>query len=373
MTLFDLIEILRSARSFPKRLALRGDLLNALFRPPVPALACGFANRTTPIRHFLPEVLEHFSQSTLLTPPASPAHSDSAQTHPTQGLSFRALLLLDGSPHPTDLRSAIGRSLLDLPVEPNRSILTLWQDHAQELASALRLPRLPIRVIADYSTLAPSSSRTSKTVPVHLQRDPTPLRGAGGLLRDVTTRYDDADSILVASAAQILLQPLTHIAASLAAASDDFALAHSADGLPVTLMALRCRCLHPISPVGFIDLKEQALPLIARHHDVRVLRSADPLALPIRTLSHYIRALHCYHRNKEEPSTSDPFAEDWRPTFSIAEPGASVAPSARLFDSVVLQGGKVGPNSVVVRSVVCAGAQVAAGRFVTDSLITPGA
>ena len=55
-----------------------------------------------------------------------------------------------------------------------------------------------------------------------------------------------------------------------------------------------------------------------------------------------------------ETVATDPLAEDWRPSFAIAEAGAEVDQTARVHDSVVLAGGVVEAGAVVVRSVVAA-------------------
>ena len=55
------------------------------------------------------------------------------------------VVLLGGAIRPTRLSTAIGRSLLDLPLEDGRSMLWHWRDHAMELRRAIGLGMLPIR------------------------------------------------------------------------------------------------------------------------------------------------------------------------------------------------------------------------------------
>jgi hypothetical protein len=98
-------------------------------------------------------------------------------------------------------------------------------------------------------------------------------------------------------------------------------------------------------------MKEQALPIIASSYDVRVVQCRRPTGLSIRTLSDYIAALRALHQPIRATAT-DPWAEDWKSTFAIVEPGAAVSPSARIHDSVVLAGASVEAGAVVVRSVV---------------------
>jgi hypothetical protein len=116
-------------------------------------------------------------------------------------------------------------------------------------------------------------------------------------------------------------------------------------------MLVTCRALRLIPKTGFVDMKEQALPSIASKYDVRVVQCRRPTGLPIRLLSDYVAALRALHQPVRGAST-DPWAEDWKSTFAIVEPGATVAASARIHDSVVLAGGIVETGAVVVRSVV---------------------
>jgi NDP-sugar pyrophosphorylase family protein len=117
-------------------------------------------------------------------------------------------------------------------------------------------------------------------------------------------------------------------------------------------------------------MKEQALPLIATQFEVRVVRRRRPTGLPIRSLEAYIQALHYYHRRRGgKPVNTDPLAEDWTPSFSLVEPGATVDSSARIHDSVVLSGGCVEPGAVLVRSIVCPGAIVRRDRTAVDQII----
>ena len=70
--------------------------------------------------------------------------------------------------------------------------------------------------------------------------------------------------------------------------------------------------------------------------------------------------------------TSDPFAEEWKSTFSIIEPGAQADPTARIHDSVVLRGGRVEAGATLVHSVVCVGGVVRRKQMVTDRVIVGG-
>jgi hypothetical protein len=117
-------------------------------------------------------------------------------------------------------------------------------------------------------------------------------------------------------------------------------------------------------------MKEQGLPLIASKYDVRVMRRRRPTGLPIRSLADYVQALRLHHREKgDRNASSDPLAEDWGPTFSLVEEGATVDASARIHDSIVLRGANVEPGAVIVRSLIGPEATVSRDQITVDRLI----
>ncbi len=94
---------------------------------------------------------------------------------------------------------------------------------------------------------------------------------------------------------------------------------------------------------------------------------------PIRTLSDYVAALRDLHRTDGQMRTAgfEGLAEDWRSTFAIVEPGATVAATARVHDSVVLAGATVEAGAVLVRSLVAPNATVRKDRKTVDQCVTP--
>ena len=284
---------------------------------------------------------------------------------------LRAVVLLAGSVRPNALRRAVGRFLLELPLDAERSIMDLWHEQLTDMADRLALPQVPVRVVVDRTTIAPQHNPWNGRCAVRFEKDPLDYRGTGGLLRDLATQYDPDDYLLIANAAQILLEPMASIAESLAEQGAGLALACREDGSPTGIMLVRCGCLLSIPQVGFVDLNEQALPAIAREHDVRVSRGSRMGGLPIRTLSDYLAALRQYRRYSGQKAGSfpDPFDEDWQATFGIIESGAQVDPSAVVHDSVVLSGGRVEAGGLLVRALVCPGGVVAEGSSAIDCLV----
>jgi hypothetical protein len=182
----------------------------------------------------------------------------------------------------------------------------------------------------------------------------------------------------VANAAQILLEPLPAIAKALKKGGGEVGVVAHEDGTPSGVMLISGAALRFIPETGFVDMKEQALPLIASCLDVTVVSRRRPTGLPVRSLSDYIMALRHYHGRKAgQKGSNDPLAEGWRPVFSLIEPGAIVDPNARVHDSVVLRGGRVEQGAVVVRSIVtCEGVlrkdRTAVDQFVSSSFKKSG-
>jgi len=283
---------------------------------------------------------------------------------------LRSVVLLGGSVRQTELASSIGRSILDLPVDESGSILNHWLSHATELARYAELTSLPVQALVSRTTPEPTSASARHAGAFRVLRDQADYRGTGGALHDLARELDDDDLVLVANAAQLLLDPLSVIAAALDRKRGDVCLISHHDGTPSGVMLVRCKTLRVIPPTGFVDMKEQALPLIARQFDVKVMHCRRPSGLPIRSLWDYIGALRVYHRGRVRlGAVSDPLAEDWQPAFAIVEDGATVDPRAHVHDSVVLRGGVVEAGASAVRCVVCPGGVVRQKTTIVDKFV----
>jgi N-acetylglucosaminyldiphosphoundecaprenol N-acetyl-beta-D-mannosaminyltransferase len=283
---------------------------------------------------------------------------------------LRAMVLLGGSVRANSLCAATGRAVIDLPLDANGSILNFWLAQAAETARLAGLDRLPVRVMVNQNSPEPRSADARFLGGYRVERDLSEYRGTGGLLRDISSGYADEDLILVANAAQILLDPLPIIVNTLLRKRGDVSVISHDDGTPSGVYVVKCKTLRLIPEQGFVDMKEQGLPLIAGKFDIRVVKRRQPTGLPVRSLDAYIQALHFYHRRRSgRPTVTDPLAEDWTPSFSLIEPGATVDSSVRVHDSVVLAGATVEPGAVLVRSVVCPGAVVRRDRTAVDQLV----
>jgi len=297
---------------------------------------------------------------------------------PADGIG--TVVLLAGGTSSAGLARAAERSVLELPITSSRNLLSLWQDQL-ETAFAHRAADEPAEVRILGGPLIHKDARSAAGfVRIEHDHDPGELRGTGGLLHDVAAEYPDDAYLLVASASTLLLEPLGPLTIELRMTDSDVAFFLHEDGSSPNLMLIRARCLRSISPVGFVDFKEQALPQIAAASSVSIVRRARPIAVVARTPADYIRALRHYHvrlgtyNDLYDPSHSlglNPFAEKWQSAFAIVEAGAEVEADAKVADSVVLNRARVGRGAVVVRSVVCPGAVVPAFTTVVDQVVRP--
>src|SRR5436190_16642758 len=97
---------------------------------------------------------------------------------------LRALVLLGGSVRAGAFGAAIGRSVFQLPLENNLTILDSWVAQRRELAP-LAEQALAIRVMIDKAAPQPLPINSA----VEIERDPFDFRGTGGVLRDLASQY----------------------------------------------------------------------------------------------------------------------------------------------------------------------------------------
>ena len=283
---------------------------------------------------------------------------------------LRALVLLSGSVRSNPLSLGIGRSVLDLPINAEQTVLDHWQQQVGEMAAELSLEQLPVRVMINRRATPPTIRSNNGQVVMQVEEDASAYRGTAGVLHDVAGDYDDDDLLMVANGAQVMLEPLCALFVALARTRSDISILSHADGTPSSMMLVRCAALRGVADVGFVDLKEQALPQIAAEHAVTVVDRARPVGLPVRGRAEYLLGVSWHHRHQtEDGQKTDPFAEHWQPTFGLIEAGAKVDPSARVHDSVVLDGAEVQRGAVLVQSVVCPGGVVRRHRTVTERLV----
>lgn len=275
-----------------------------------------------------------------------------------------AMVLLAGAVRDHPLTRATKRPVLGLPLTATTTIIQHWDRHARDLRAAIGSASMPL-LLATNTQVEQFAELTRSMAHTEVVADSEKIRGTGGALADIAKRYGDNDLILVANANAVLLEPLVEVLAHLSEKPCDVCMLVDPARSPSGIMMFRCAALRAISPRGYIDCKEQALPAIAASHLVRVCATKRAKVLRISDLGSYLHAVHCFASPSAERQE---FArlEPWRPGgFSIVEEGAVVDPAARVQDSVVLKGSRVERGGVVVRSVI-AGRAVSGGDIVVD-------
>lgn len=300
--------------------------------------------------------------------------NETATMSDTTGIlnQLRAVVLLAGAVRPSPLQKVTGRALVDLPVTQGMTVLQWWHRQFAALAEALGQQPLLVRLVTDRSAPTPRALGADGPVNLRIEQDPFEFRGTGGLLSDLARQYEDDDRLLVVNAGQMLWDPMPPMVETLGSVDADVTLLVQPDGTPSGLTLIRCGAMRQIPKVGFVDLKEQALPTIANTGRVQIVRQEGCAGLPIRALSGYLDALKVYYQSYADTDRlKPPSDQEWRATFSLVEHGARVDGSAVIHDSVVLAGGVVEGSTVVVRSVVGAKGVVAREQSVVDTLVGP--
>ena len=276
-----------------------------------------------------------------------------------------------GAVRANPLRAAANGSMLQLPVDPDgKTLAENWSQQISELGH--RLGRtLHVRIMLDQKSPLIQVPADTPTACFEIERDPNGYRGTGGVLRDLSVRYESSDDLLVLNGTQLMIEPLADQVQDMWQSDADVVIVAHRGGTPCGLMLVGCEALSTIATQGFVDMKEQALPQIAKDRPVHVIQRELPVAMPIRTLPDYMDALRLRElRRVDSDVVADPFGENLSSTFSIIDKGARVDDSARIHDSVIMAGARVMPQSVVVRSVVGPGAIVARGRQVVDQVVS---
>lgn len=287
--------------------------------------------------------------------------------------AVHSIVLLTGGVRATSLAAQVGRSVLDLPLASGCRLLDVWRERIDGLRgdgrSEAALP--DVLILAGSATALPTVAADGEGLRFRAERDASRYRGTAGALRDLCEPFGKEDRILVGTASQGPGEGQIEHLLREASSGDDICLSTDRTGVPTGLFLIRCGILGLVPAAGFIDLKEQGLPRIAREARVRVLECPGVASRALRDRRSYLDALRSWHRSRSLSGVTavDPYEERWKPAFSIVEPGAEVAPDAQLHDAVVLAGGSVEAGAEVVRCVVGPGGRVRRRERVVDRLV----
>jgi hypothetical protein len=278
--------------------------------------------------------------------------------------SLDTVVLLAGSIRGGPLRRIASRHFLDLPIAETQTLLGFWVRQFEDLADSLGLAHLRARIVVDRQAAAlPRVPATSGRVDVSVEHDPVEYRGTAGVVRDLMPAAS-AGSVLICTAAQLPVGRLADHVRRMSAMKADAVLHAEPDASPSGVMLCRWHALAAVPTVGFHDLKEQVLPLLAKQHNVRVAPGLSQSFIPLQTLNDYLSVVRWYatsHAADGGAATNG--------AFCLVEAGATIGRGAVLQDTVVLRGATISGSAVVARSLVAEGVTVADRETVTDRLL----
>lgn len=286
-----------------------------------------------------------------------------------------AVVLLAGGLKPSPLVQAVGRSVLDLSLTPDRTLLELWVATLDgPLWPASRAPR--VYVVCGGNIPNPEPPNSGGGLEVVIQHDRKTYRGPAGAVLDVAEDLPPDATILVAEGHRTPLDGVDGFLLLHASSGAEASVAVNPDGSPAGVYALRRRTLDAVTRVGFMDLKEQWLnKAMSTGVRVRAARVPPPGSLPLRTREQFLFAAMCLSgaepRDRLPACTIlDPSRANESAPFRVLASGGCIGPGAVVVDSVVMPEAEVGAGAVVVRSLVCPGAKVQPGAEVVDAVVT---
>ena len=282
----------------------------------------------------------------------------------------QAVILAGGlRPHP--IVDHLGRSVLDLHLAADVTVLDHWID-------ALRgETELPIRVVHNGAVPAPWPN--DETHELIFEQDPHPFRGPAGVLRDVCTHGPSGDRtqsgrdahILVVEAARMLDGDLSTMLTRHIDYDAAITIARNPDGSPGGIYVVRCDTLDLIPRLGFIDMKEQWIPAIKEAgHRVHVVDLPGHGSMPLWTRGQVVAAARVRAmRERARRAFAFPTGRHQSRPLKVVSPGALVGPDATVIDSIIMPGTFVGSKATVIRSVVGPDSYIASGHEVIDAVV----
>ncbi len=279
-----------------------------------------------------------------------------------------AVVLLAGGLVLPPLARAAGRSVLDLTVAHNETVLERWL----RLTSDLR--GVPVRAVHGPQIPAPEIPSWARA-DVQVIRERDAYRGPAGAIRDATEDLPSGDWILVIEGTRYHHGSIDPVLHAVACDDSDVFVSCTPERAPAGVYAMRRSVLDHVASVGYVDLKEQLIARARAAGDrVRVVEHGEGMSFPLRTRTELLRAAS-YSSNGTGARATEPGAprvltgERWS---SLVDDSARVDPSAVIVESIVMPGARVGRNAVVARSLVCPGGHVPADAIVLDETVSTG-
>ncbi len=292
-------------------------------------------------------------------------------------------VILAGRLRQAPLQEALNLHLLCLPVGRAGTLLETWIEALTSIPN-LQRTRVVVNTAADASSvrgvmpreIRGAGQRSSNAVEV--MAEPRSWRGAAGIVRDVTEDQENESIVLVCEGTRLpprsltpLLEAITHVDPK-TGTSPAGVVGVVGEDRPAGVYAFRRKALRLAPRVGYFDMKEQFLPLLARSEQRVVIARLEGDTAHLRDLKTYLAAaqgsLAAGEGGDVEASGSGSSSNLTSPMrvssrasvsgsavldgFCIIEPGAVVEDGAVVHDSIVLWGATIGGGSIVSRSVI---------------------
>lgn len=288
------------------------------------------------------------------------------------GPILRACVLLAGGIKPSPLVAQTGLSVLDLSPRLGATVLSLWLDRFEALATPETRPE--VRILHGSRTPAPDHAelrRRGSSYRIVAETDD--YRGPAGAVRDACADLPSDTTVLIAEAARYVSGDLRPMLASHVQSGAAITVACNPDQSPAGVYLVLVEALSLVPPIGFMDLKEQWLGKAAQSGlNVRVHRLDGSYSYELRTRGDFLQAARAAGGVTGPTQHGSGGVVQNGNSASLAHPvdvGVTVGPGAVIVDSVVMPGARIGPDAVVARSLVCPGGRVAQGQTVVDAVV----
>lgn len=283
--------------------------------------------------------------------------------------SAEAALILGGGLKSSLLSQRLGRPLLCLPYDSERTLIQAWTD---AFAGAGIHPD-SVAVLTDAAGKAKWDLADNTP---NLVIDRGEYRGPAGVLRDASISLGFEGPRLVVEHSRLLAAPESLRAAlhSHESGTPSITVVTNPDASFSGILIADAEAIEIVPPIGFMDIKEQWIPA-AQSAGCRVRRvSLGDWCYSIRSLPAYLSTVERIGSFKR-PVGMRVIGRDDRGGGPTDYGGSLVHQSARLGTgvaiarSVICGGAEIGDGAVVVRSVVGPGARVPKEGVVVDSIL----
>ncbi|MEE8154085.1 MAG: hypothetical protein V3T53_03880 [Phycisphaerales bacterium] len=285
---------------------------------------------------------------------------------------LRACLVLAGGLRPSPLVEAAGRSILDLYLTSQKTVLDVMVEQLTLLPTSDGMP-LTIRVVHNARLPAPWPGTSAPNV--RFEQDPQAYRGVAGLVADVCAGYEDHEHVLVVEAGRVFAGDIESMWDEHLASDADVTVGCNQDDSPGGVYITKCGVLRDIPPIGFVDIKEQWLASASdRGVKVRVHGFSSPGALPLRTRADFLAAarhVNNHLASRDGRSIAPLPAEATGPEpLRVIGHGAAIGPDVGIEDAVIMPAAVIGGGALIEHSVVCPGAVIEPKLRVLNAVVS---